>query len=129
MPSLAEPPRLLGAALVLALLPLLAAPVAGAEPGAAQAPPAPPVASPAPVVAPPAPLVAPAALVPQRLLASPLVTIERIDGGAVGAPADPRGWSPDGAEPPPVYLLDPDGFTTFGQVAPPEGGNLIMLVE
>lgn len=122
MPSLAEPPRLLAAALVLALLPLLAAPVARAEPGGAQAPPA-------PLVAPSAPLVAPAALAPQRLLASPLVTIERIDGGAVGAPADPRGWSPDGAEPPPVYLLDPDGFTTLGQVAPPEGGNLIMLVE
>ena len=62
--------------------------------------------------------------------ASPLVAIERIDAlprglGPAGGPAR----APAAGDGPPAYLLDPDGFTTFGQVAPPDGGQLIMVVE
>lgn len=67
---------------------------------------------------------------PRGPLASPLIEIERIDGlGGAGGLAGPAGAPALEGEAAPTYLLDPDGFTTFGQVAPPDGGNLIMIVE
>ncbi len=66
-------------------------------------------------------------VVPRALLASPLVTIEHFDGAGAGLLGVVGAAQPGGDVP--IYLLDPEGFTTFGQVAPPDGGHLIMLVE
>lgn len=114
MSQIANPSRALGATCMLAVVLAWASPEGQAAPiAAAQAVPAPqPFAT---------------ELTPRALLASPLVTIERIDGLGAGVLQAPGATGPGGEVP--TYLLDPDGFTTFGQVAPPDGGHLIMLVE
>lgn len=113
---MAPTPRSLAACLLAALVALAARP-GQAAPDVASDPGAPPTT----VI----PLAPPAG--PRALLASPLVTIERIDGVGAGVLGGATGVGADGQVP--IYLLDPEGFTTFGQVAPPDGGHLIMLVE
>jgi len=67
----------------------------------------------------------------RTLYASPLVTIEQIGAQGLGVPgAGGLGVDgTDGADHLPLDLQDPNGFTTFPDVAPPDGGGLVTVVE
>jgi hypothetical protein len=77
----------------------------------------------------PAPPVA--AQPPRALYASPLVTIEQIGGSGAGlfGPGTLDGDGTDGKDHLPLDLQGPQGFSSFPEIAPPDGGGLVTLVE
>jgi hypothetical protein len=68
---------------------------------------------------------------PRALYASPLVNFEQLGRQPLGplAPGLLEADGMDGRDGVPLDLQAPNGFTSFPQVAPPDGGGLVTLVE